>query len=66
MLVAGSCDYIGFYGTPKVILLDDVVALTSPIVGNSELIASVLVNAASSTVDATPFPARNFRPSNVF
>lgn len=22
MLVEGSCDYIGFYGTPKVMLLD--------------------------------------------
>jgi hypothetical protein len=33
MLVEGLCDYIGFYGTPKVMLLDGVFALTLPIVG---------------------------------
>jgi hypothetical protein len=38
MLVAESCHYIGFYGTPKVMLLDGVFALTSPIDGYTEVI----------------------------
>jgi hypothetical protein len=37
MLLAGSCHYNGFYGTPKVMLLDGVFTLTSPIVGNPYL-----------------------------
>ena len=49
MLVAGSCDYNGFYGTPKVVPVDGVFARTSPIVGNSELIASVLADAGKQT-----------------
>jgi hypothetical protein len=38
MLVAVSCDYIGFYGAPKVMPLDGVFALTSRIVGSLELV----------------------------
>jgi hypothetical protein len=35
MQAAGWRDYIGFYGAPKVMILDGDFALTSPIVGNS-------------------------------